>query len=146
MNQNPAAFTLPLENEVFLVLASCFEKDNEESRAECFQQLMTKHDSDSFEKEEDETKRASITIMPYDKFPSSKDIFAYNEYTPTENTKIALKAYYTTNKSSELDINSLIPFYGKIVFQGEQINFVTLKPKENTQPDYVLSSAVEDNL
>ncbi len=145
MNQAPLVFTLPLENEVFLVLASCFEKDNEESKAECFQQLMTKHDADSFGKEEDETKRAAITIMPYNKFPSSQELFNYNTYTPTENTKIALKAYYTKNTGTELDPELLIPFYGKIIFDEGKINFVALKLKENTQPDYVLSSAIEDN-
>lgn len=115
MNQEPFRFSLKINDTLsYAVFVSCFEPNNQVSQQACFEQLVTNLDVESFQRGEDPSHRASITTVPFKVFPDYEKLFEHNEYTPSEATEVAFKAY-------SIEPEDVIkPFYGKIIFTTDK--------------------------
>lgn len=115
MNQEPFRFSLKIHDTLaYAVFVSCFEPNNQESQQTCFEQLVTNLDVESFQRGEDPSHRAAITTVPYKVFPDYQKLFEHNQYTPTDVTEVAFKAY------SIEPVDVVKPFYGKIIFTEDR--------------------------
>lgn len=151
MNKEPIRFTLKTKDKrVYIVMASCAEYEDSESTRIAANQMLTQFDVEIIQKGLDAKATASISIMPYKKFPDHQAVFDHNDYTPTDKTDIWLRAFYNI----EDEPKKIYPFYGQIIFDGMKVFFqedpksaanekITFALSEN--PDSLLDTSVINN-
>ncbi len=141
MNQTPIHFSLKTKDKRhYFVFASCAEYKDKESITQASNQMLTQFDIEIFNKGLDAKSTASISIMPYKMFPDYQLIFEHNDYEPTENTEIYLRAFYTI----EDEPNKVYPFYGQIVFEGTKVFFVE-DPSAEANEKIIFSLSEDSN-